>query len=42
MSQENVEVVRPSFEAFERDGQIVRMDNYLDREKALEAAGLRE
>ena len=25
-----------------RDGQIVRVDNYLDREKALEAAGLRE
>jgi ketosteroid isomerase-like protein len=25
-----------------RDGQIVRIDNYLDRAKALEAAGLRE
>ena len=25
-----------------RNGQIVRVDNYLDREKALEAAGLRE
>jgi ketosteroid isomerase-like protein len=25
-----------------RDGQVVRIDNYLDREKALEAAGLRE
>jgi ketosteroid isomerase-like protein len=25
-----------------RDGQIIRVDNYLDREKALEAAGLRE
>ena len=25
-----------------RDGQCVRVDNYLDREKALEAAGLRE
>ena len=25
-----------------RDGQIVRVDNYLDRQKALEAAGLSE
>jgi ketosteroid isomerase-like protein len=25
-----------------RDGQIVRVDNYLDRAKALEAARLRE
>ena len=25
-----------------RDGQVVRVDTYLDREKALEAAGLRE
>jgi ketosteroid isomerase-like protein len=25
-----------------RDGQIVRVDNYVDRKKALEAAGLRE
>jgi ketosteroid isomerase-like protein len=25
-----------------RDGQVVRVDNYVDRKKALEAAGLRE
>ena len=46
MSQENVEIVRRQFEAFNQagidNGKIARGRQYWNREEALEAAGLRE
>ena len=50
MSQENVEIVKRGFEVDARshqvysllDGKLIRMDEYLMRDEALNAAGVRE
>ena len=53
MSEENVEIIRRAFQAFNerdvetmlgtfREGLVIAVDNYYEANEALEAAGLRE